>query len=169
MADEPEHNAQTPDSETAPRTVRIQPARPRAIPATGRGRTPRTQQRPAPAHDFAPDLEDQDRDEEPGSRSVTIQPARAWPVYEVDHARAELLALQLLSTGYSVFRVAHQTRLSKREVRRLSAIVADEAADPRPPKIVGRSPARPTGAPCRPPSPAPEPAPDEPEQMSLLD
>ena len=107
---------------------------------------------------------------------TTIQPARPWPVFSVDHARAELIAMQLLATGYSVFRVSHQTRLTKREVRRLAEIVAEEARNPRPPRIVGHTPPRPachrpspaaTPSPVTAPQPAPEPFVEE--QLTFLD
>lgn len=112
----------------------------------------------------------EDGKEEAGE-SVTIQPAAAWPVFSADLARAELLAMQLLAAGHSVFRVRHMTSLTAREVRRLAAIVAEEALDPRPPRIVGRSP-QPPGAPrrgARLPRPRPAPPANEPVQMSLLD
>ena len=127
--------------------------------------------------DQQPDDIDDVQENQPAK--TTIQPARPWPVFSVDHARAELIAMQLLATGYSVFRVSHQTRLTKREVRRLAEIVAEEARNPRPPRIVGRTPPRPNcrrhpaaAAPSGPaPAPIPPPAPEPrvEEQLSLLD
>lgn len=83
-------------------------------------------------------------DEEPEENSkVTIQPAQPWPVYNVSRARAELIAIEMLTRGASYLRVRHSTGLSPKNVRRLTRLVAEEAAHPVSPRIVCRTPARP--------------------------
>ncbi|MFE7484949.1 hypothetical protein [Streptomyces sp. NPDC057552] len=77
------------------------------------------------------------------SDTVTIQPARLWPVYNVSRARAELIAIEMLTHGVSRFRVCHSTKLSRREVQRLARLVAEEGRSPAAPRIVCRTPARP--------------------------
>lgn len=74
--------------------------------------------------------------------SITVLPAPLWPVYNVDRARAELLAFELLTKGASYRRVRQATRLSPANIRRLANLAAEEAANPVTPRIVGRSPAR---------------------------
>ncbi|MFF8992529.1 hypothetical protein ACF09H_21840 [Streptomyces sp. NPDC014983] len=110
---------------------------------------------------------------------VTVQPAAPWPVYNVDRAQAELIAMELLTKGVSQFRVRHMTKLSSYNVRRLAQIVAEEAANPATPRIVCRTPQRPVrplrspqgmriqpARPRRATSPATE-AQHEPEQMAF--
>ncbi|MFI1530736.1 hypothetical protein [Streptomyces griseus] len=80
------------------------------------------------------------------SDTVTIQPARLWPVYNVNRARAELIAIEMLTHGVSRFRVCHSTKLSRREVQRLARLVAEEGRSPAAPRIVCRTPARPKPA-----------------------
>ncbi|MFE1189972.1 hypothetical protein [[Kitasatospora] papulosa] len=116
------------------------------------------------------------------AEKVTIQPAAPWPIYNVDRAQAELIAMDLLTKGVAQFRVRHMTKLSAHNVRRLAAIVAEEAANPAAPRIVCRTPQRaprplrsPNGVrsqPARRPAhttrPAPQPLPEpEPEQMAF--
>ncbi|MFD7554218.1 hypothetical protein ACFV9E_06715 [Streptomyces sp. NPDC059835] len=79
-------------------------------------------------------------DEADTSDKVVVQPSRPWPVYNVDRAKAELIALELLTQGVSQYRVRFQTKLSAKEVRRLAAVVAEDAQNPPTPRIVGRSP-----------------------------
>ncbi|MFG3429410.1 hypothetical protein [Streptomyces californicus] len=80
------------------------------------------------------------------SDKVTIQPARLWPVYNVSRARAEIIAIEMLTHGASRLRVRHSTKLSHREVQRLARLVAEEARSPAAPRIVCRTPARPRSA-----------------------
>ncbi|MFJ2218278.1 hypothetical protein ACIQVO_38795 [Streptomyces sp. NPDC101062] len=104
-------------------------------------------------------------EETEGPEKTTIRPADPWPVYNVCRARAELIALELLTRGVSRMRVRHATKLSSTEVSRLAKIVAEDARNPHPPRIVGRTPPRlPAGAipRQRPPAPA-----EEPEQMTF--
>lgn len=73
---------------------------------------------------------------------VTVKPARPWPVFEEDHAKAELAALKMLSTGHSERAVAQHFRkhLSYAQIRALAQIVAEEAAHPVQPRNVLRKP-----------------------------
>lgn len=106
------------------------------------------------------DWDEEPEDQEETSNKVTIQPARPWPVYNVSRARAELLAIEMLTHGASYLRVRHSTGLSPKNVRRLARLVAEEAASPVSPRIVCRTPARP-GPAARPRAPttrAPAPA-----------
>ncbi|MFE2639457.1 hypothetical protein ACFXKF_32640 [Streptomyces scopuliridis] len=112
---------------------------------------------------------------------VTIQPARPWPVYNVDRAKAELIAMELLTQGLSQYRVRIMTKLSSKNVRRLAGIVAEDAKNPQAPRMAGRTPARirvrPAGSRSAPPAgDAPLPGPcdrariepePEPEQMAF--
>lgn len=115
----------------------------------------------------------------PAAEKVTVQPAAPWPIYNVDRAQAELIAMELLTKGFSQFRVRHMTQLSAYNVRRLASIVAEEAANPATPRIVCRTPQRAPrplrssqgvriqpARPHRVTRPASEPQP-EPEQMAL--
>jgi hypothetical protein len=79
---------------------------------------------------------------EADSNIVTIQPARPWPIYNVDRAKAELIAMELLTRGLSQYRVRIMTKLSGKEVRRLAGVVADDAKNPPAPRLAGRTPAR---------------------------
>ncbi|MEW1760512.1 hypothetical protein AB0393_28870 [Streptomyces cyaneofuscatus] len=85
--------------------------------------------------------EDTDPPEE-ATEKVTVLPARPWPVYNVDRARAELIAIEMITRGASYYRVRHATGLSPKNVRRLQTLVAEEAANPATPRIVCRTPAR---------------------------
>jgi hypothetical protein len=71
-----------------------------------------------------------DQDAENESTSVTVQPARLWPVYNEDRAHRELLAMNMISKGASYRRVRAVTKLSPKNVRRLMALVAEEARSP---------------------------------------
>ncbi|MER0476887.1 hypothetical protein ABR737_00710 [Streptomyces sp. Edi2] len=130
-------------------------------------------------------------DEVAASKKAVIQPARPWPVYNVDRAKAELIAMELLTQGLSQYRVRIMTKLSAKNIRRLAGIVAEDAKNPPLPRIAGRTPAhrasiRPAGrvadrAPARkrtthPPTrsaadrstqTSPAQAPTEPEQMAF--
>ncbi|MFE9621347.1 hypothetical protein [Streptomyces sp. NPDC006384] len=87
-------------------------------------------------------IEDSDPQEET-TEEVTVLPARLWPVYNVDRARAELIAIEMLTRGASYLRVRHAVpNLSPKNVRRLQALVAEEAKNPANPRIVCRTPAR---------------------------
>ncbi|MFI1765294.1 hypothetical protein ACH41H_24985 [Streptomyces sp. NPDC020800] len=95
------------------------------------------------------------------SNKVVIQPSRPWPVYSEDKAKLELIALELLTQGVSQYRIRIQTKLSSKEIRRLAAVVAEDAKKPPTPRIVGRSPrpSRPIpAAPAGPPARAPRTA-----------
>ncbi|MFG2211038.1 hypothetical protein [Streptomyces sp. NPDC048638] len=93
------------------------------------------------------------------TEKVTVLPARPWPVYNVDRARAELIAIEMLTRGASYLRVRHATGLSPKNVRRLANLVAEEAENPATPRIVCRTPARiKVRTPAAPGTPAPEPA-----------
>ncbi|MFK0047827.1 hypothetical protein ACIQU4_27835 [Streptomyces sp. NPDC090741] len=92
------------------------------------------------------------------SSKVVIQPSRPWPVYNVDRAKAELIALELLTQGVSQYRVRFQTKLSAKEVRRLAAVVAEDAQNPPTPRIVGRSPRPSRAVPAGPAARAPRTA-----------
>ncbi|WP_217231351.1 hypothetical protein [Streptomyces anulatus] len=119
-----------------------------------------------------------DNHDEPAqaAEKATVQPAAPWPVYNVDRAQAELIAMDLLAKGVAQFRVRHMTKLSAYNVRRLAAILAEEANNPPTPRIVCRTPQR-TPKPLRSPNgvriqparwspPTPQPLPEpEPEQM----
>ena len=72
--------------------------------------------------------------------TATVMPARVWPQYNVDRARAEIIAMELLTKGMSTYRVKHVTRLSSRAVRRLANLVAEEAKNPVLPRNVCRHP-----------------------------
>lgn len=85
--------------------------------------------------------EDTDPPEE-ATEKVTVLPARPWPVYNVDRARAELIAIEMLTRGASYLRVRHATGLSPKNVRRLQNLVAEEAMNPAAPRIVCRTSAR---------------------------
>ncbi|WP_446046931.1 hypothetical protein [Streptomyces olivaceus] len=85
--------------------------------------------------------EDTDPPEE-ATEKVTVLPTRPWPVYNVDRARAELVAIEMLTRGASYLRVRHATGLSPKNVRRLQTLVAEEAVNPATPRIVCRTPAR---------------------------
>ncbi|MFI1312486.1 hypothetical protein ACH4TS_20430 [Streptomyces albidoflavus] len=121
--------------------------------------------------------------EEPQTEKSTVAPA--WPIYNTNRAKAELLALEMLAAGASRMRVGIATGLAKEEVVRLAGIAADEARRSQAPRNVMRTPrpsqrnrimalrvsARlrsltPHGLPpqLRPPVQNP---PDEPEQMTL--
>lgn len=76
------------------------------------------------------------------TEKVTVLPARPWPVYNVDRARAELIAIEMLTRGASDLRVRHATRLSLKNISRLKTLVAEEAKNPATPRIVCRTPAR---------------------------
>ncbi|MFJ1742645.1 hypothetical protein ACIOG4_28715 [Streptomyces microflavus] len=82
------------------------------------------------------DLEDE------ASERTVIQPARTWPVYSVDHARAEVIAIEMLTRGASSRRVIQATRLSRANVSRLRDLVAEEAKSPATPRLVCRNSAR---------------------------
>ncbi|MER0477310.1 hypothetical protein ABR737_02850 [Streptomyces sp. Edi2] len=113
------------------------------------------------------------------TEKVTVLPARPWPVYNVDRARAELIAIEMLTRGASYRKVRHATGLSPRNVKRLQNLVAEEAANPAAPRIVCRTPARirvrnsaapGTPAPAKPAAPARPTEPDEtaePVQMTF--
>lgn len=83
----------------------------------------------------------EDSDPAPSTKAV-IRPAALWPQYNVDRARAELIAMELLTQGVSQYRVRHITKLSSKNVRRLAAIVAEQAANPPTPRLGGRTPVR---------------------------
>ncbi|TLQ39384.1 hypothetical protein [Streptomyces marianii] len=111
------------------------------------------------------------------TEKVTILPARPWPVYNVDRARAELIAIEMLTRGASYLRVRHATGLSPKNVRRLQTLVAEEAKNPANPRIVCRTPARVQamraraqalpGQPRRRPTPSAEPPrPNQPDETS---
>ncbi|KFG71385.1 hypothetical protein [Streptomyces mutabilis] len=85
--------------------------------------------------------EDTDPQEET-TEKVTVLPARPWPVYNVDRARAELIAIEMLTRGAGYLKVRHATGLSPKNVRRLQNLVAEEARNPANPRIVCRTPAR---------------------------
>ncbi|WP_372412752.1 hypothetical protein [Streptomyces luteireticuli] len=111
-------------------------------------------------------------------KKATVTPARPWPRFDDDVARAELCAMELLSRGMPERSVRLRTKLSARSVRRLAALLAEESKNPPRPRIVCRTPHRPltnrhvTAAPSRAPRPEPVqaqldlPAP-EPVQMQL--
>ncbi|GGU38046.1 hypothetical protein [Streptomyces violascens] len=102
------------------------------------------------------------------AETVTVLPARPWPVFNVDRARAELIAIEMLTRGASYLRVRHATGLAPKEVRRLQTLVAEEAQNPATPRIVCRTPAR--VHPGRPRGSAPPSQPDEtadPVQMTF--
>ena len=82
----------------------------------------------------------QEDDTEAESTTTTVMPARVWPQYNVDRARAEIIAMELLTKGMSTYRVKHVTRLSSRAVRRLANLVAEEAKNPVLPRNVCRHP-----------------------------
>ncbi|MFF8786780.1 hypothetical protein [Streptomyces sp. NPDC015125] len=95
-------------------------------------------------------------DESPADNKTVIQPARPWPVYNVCRAKAELIAMELLTQGVSQYRVRIMTKLSVKNVRRLAGIVAEDAQNPPAPRLAGRSPVRKTtGRPARLPDRAP--------------
>ncbi|MFE6272340.1 hypothetical protein ACFVQ9_26505 [Streptomyces goshikiensis] len=79
-------------------------------------------------------------DEPDISTKTIIQPSRPWPVYSVDKAKLELIVLELLTQGVSQYRIRIQTKMSSKEIRRLAAVVAEDAVAPPTPRIVGRSP-----------------------------
>lgn len=113
---------------------------------------------------MADDLDDPAEDVE----KVTIRPAEPWPVYNVDRARAEIIAMDLLTRGFSPYRVRHMTKLSSYNVRRLATIVAEEAASPAAPRIVCRTPASSPRPGCAGRPLLPRPAQQaEPEQMAF--
>ncbi|GLF98075.1 hypothetical protein [Streptomyces yaizuensis] len=87
-------------------------------------------------------MPDEVPEDEADSGKVTIQPARLWPVYNVDRAKAELIAMELLTQGLSQYRVRIMTKLSSKNVRRLAGIVAEDAKSPMAPRLAGRTPAR---------------------------
>ncbi|MFI8932583.1 hypothetical protein ACIG3E_33585 [Streptomyces sp. NPDC053474] len=111
----------------------------------------------------------------PGSRTATaiVQPARQWPQFNHDRARAELLAMEMITRGAPYLRVRRITGLSPEAVRRLQDLVAEEAANPVIPRNVCRHPASRrtpntrSDAPVPLRHPAPQPAPSEPIQMTL--
>ncbi|MFD3422649.1 hypothetical protein [Streptomyces decoyicus] len=81
--------------------------------------------------------------EEPDT--TTIQPAVAWPSYELDHARAEVVALRMLVEGATLSRVRQRTRLGWEHIYRLADVVREEARTPAAPRNVlrDRRPRRP--------------------------
>ncbi|MFJ4703032.1 hypothetical protein ACIP5N_33260 [Streptomyces sp. NPDC088768] len=85
--------------------------------------------------------EDTDPPEETTEKD-TVLPARPWPVYNVDRARAELIAIEMLTRGATYLRVRQATGLSPKNVRRLQNLVTEEALNPVTPRIVCRTPAR---------------------------
>ncbi|MCX4826681.1 hypothetical protein OG883_44375 [Streptomyces sp. NBC_01142] len=87
-------------------------------------------------------MADESDPQEETTEKVTVLPARPWPVYNVDRARAELIAIEMLTRGASYLRVRHATGLSPKNVRRLQTLVAEEAQNPAVPRIVCRTPAR---------------------------
>lgn len=97
---------------------------------------------------------------------VTIRAAETWPVYNVERARAEIIAMELLTRGVSQYRVCQMTKLSSYNVRRLAKLVYEEAVNPARPRIVCRSPVPAAHPGCRRP---PRPPPPEPEQMAFFD
>ncbi|MYZ38132.1 MULTISPECIES: hypothetical protein [unclassified Streptomyces] len=104
--------------------------------------------------------------QETTSEKTTVAPARAWPVYNVERARAELIAMELLTRGVSQVRIRHSTRLSRKNISRLAALVAEEAKKPPAPRNVCRNPVHRTAAPdggSRPPGRTP-PAPSKPAE-----
>jgi hypothetical protein len=113
--------------------------------------------------------EDSDPQEETAEK-VTVLPARPWPVYNVERAQAELIAIEMLTRGASYMRVRHATGLSPKNVRRLQTLVAEEAANPATPRIVCRNSARAqairsrTQAPPRPPGRTPPAEPVRPTE-----
>ncbi|WP_070018793.1 hypothetical protein [Streptomyces nanshensis] len=110
---------------------------------------------------------DEPESAEPGT--ATIQPARTWPQYNVDRARAELIAMEMLLRGASHFRVRQTTKLSSRNVRRLAQLLAEEAMDPPAPRNVCRRPVHSGGQPYqRKTGEADAESPAEPEQLALL-
>ncbi|MFI7087734.1 hypothetical protein ACIBUR_29570 [Streptomyces anulatus] len=116
--------------------------------------------------------------EDEASEKTVIQPARTWPVYSVDHARAEVIAIEMLTRGASSRRVIQATKLSRANVSRLRDLVAEEAKTPATPHLVCRNSARaqairarsgiPPAAGRTPPAePSPASEPDEPVQMTF--
>ncbi|MDX3694840.1 hypothetical protein PV726_31805 [Streptomyces europaeiscabiei] len=109
---------------------------------------PRPQEPPADREDLdtlAADLQDlaaeqaaadaaedavSDQEAEKESTTVTVQPARLWPVYNEDRAHRELLAMEMITKGASYRRVRAVTKLSPKNVRRLISLVAEEARSP---------------------------------------
>ncbi|MFB8401211.1 hypothetical protein [Streptomyces sp. NPDC055912] len=129
--------------------VTIQPARPRAVYNVRRPRAeliPDDIAEPDEELEVLEGLDEELTDPEETSNKVTIQPARPWPVYNVSRARAEILAIEMLTQGASYQRVRYSTGLSPKNVRRLARLVAEEAASPVSPRIVCRTPARPGSA-----------------------
>ncbi|MFI7087713.1 hypothetical protein ACIBUR_29465 [Streptomyces anulatus] len=57
-----------------------------------------------------------------------VQPARAWPTYEADHAHAELAALRMLCAGAPLRHIRTRTRLSWAHIHRLAKLVAEDRA-----------------------------------------
>ncbi|MEO3976920.1 hypothetical protein [Streptomyces sp. CAU 1734] len=114
--------------------------------------------------------EDSDPQEET-TQKATVQPAAPWPVYNVDRAHAELLAMEMLTRGASYLKVRHATRLSPKNVRRLQKLVSEEAKSPSAPRIVCRTEPRPRRITWTPqPAPAQTGRPQEPAesvQMTL--
>ncbi|MGW1976483.1 hypothetical protein [Streptomyces sp. NPDC001889] len=102
-------------------------------------------------------------------RTAKIKPAVAWPDYEEDHARKELAALEMITSGVPLDRIALRTDLPTHHVRRLARLAAEEAKFPKHPRNVCRHPRRsPRYRRSSQPAPAaPRPA-EEPEQLSII-
>ncbi|MGW7466985.1 hypothetical protein ACWGJT_20320 [Streptomyces xantholiticus] len=96
---------------------------------------------------------------------TTIEPAAPWPHMEADHARRELAALDLLTRGYSRYRVKTITGLSMPHIVRLADVVREEATSPVNPRNVCKRPYRPMER-VRSLVP-PAPPPPEPEQLTF--
>ncbi|MFF9786272.1 hypothetical protein [Streptomyces nigrescens] len=131
-----------------------------------------------------PDEPPETDEAEDSAKPTIIQPARPWPVYNVDRAKAELIAMELLYKGLSEYRVRIMTKLSARNVARLARILAEDAKNPPAERLAPRTRRRATIRPARRPRPPggqdatrPTPltpaapptqrAPAEPEQMAF--
>ncbi|MFJ1742620.1 hypothetical protein ACIOG4_28590 [Streptomyces microflavus] len=70
------------------------------------------------------------------TEKATVQPARAWPSYEADHARAELAALRMLCARAPMHHIRTRTRLSWAHIHRLAELVAEDSAAPAPRNVI---------------------------------
>lgn len=82
------------------------------------------------------------RTTEDGGTTTAVMPSRPWPVYNVSRARAEIIAMEMLLRGVSHIRIRHSTKLSLRNIKRLSNLIAEEGDQPPVPRNVCRNPIR---------------------------
>ncbi|MFI9311057.1 hypothetical protein [Streptomyces triculaminicus] len=80
---------------------------------------------------------------------VAVRSSAAWPVFDGEIARAEIVAMELLFSGVSAMRVRRCTGLSDYRVRWLVTLMAEEADDLPRPRNVCRQPRRPRAAAIR--------------------